>query len=160
MADQREEEAQDAAERRRINRDFGDMLQAARQVNGFERFMLPETFEAISQGARRGPVIVFLASHITCQALAIKAPDQVEQVLLPDLSSALLGDLARHLGIGTKNNRSQLRNRAAKFKHGRTHPRVVEQVLEVLWTKCMRAVIEALGLKVRFHGHISENCWI
>lgn len=142
-----EQQENEAAERRKLSREFDELLQEARSVEGFESFLLPDAFQIISIAASRGPIVVLVASELTCQAILIKSPNEVTRRDLPSLDVSKLNSLAKSFAQGTQAGRSKLRNRAIKGRMMRTHASV-ETVLKTLWRDCIQLVADALGLEV------------
>lgn len=137
----------ESAKRRRLGADFEALICQARAIPGFERFTLPERFQALSAASIQGPVVVFLANDVACEAIVIETPDTVHQVRLPDVSLQYLQTLSVTMGVAIRGGRDLLQGRAMKLqpKKGR---RKTEELLEALWHKVIHKIIDALQIKV------------
>jgi len=77
----------DAAERRRrLARDWDDLVAAVRTRRGFEHFLLPTPFAELAGAAADGPVVLVNVSRYRCDALVLTT-DDVWVVPLGDLTA-------------------------------------------------------------------------
>lgn len=137
----------ETAKKRRLGEEFEALIAQTRSLPGFERFMLPERFQALSEAASQGPVVVLLANDITCQAVVMENPETVHQVHLPDISLQQLRTLSQAMAMAVRHGRKFLRDRAMKQKRV-TNGRNAEELLAELWRKIIQVIVDALQLKV------------
>jgi len=64
-----------------------------RKVDGFSRFLLPPLYEDLKAAARHGPVIIFIASQYSCNAIIVPSSGEPHHVPLPSITLTDLNDL-------------------------------------------------------------------
>ncbi|MET8046593.1 CHAT domain-containing protein [Streptosporangium sp. NPDC005286] len=78
---------QDVAERRRrLAREWEALLDEIRRRPGFEHFLLPLPFSALSEATTAGPMIIVNVSRYRCDALVV-TPGRIRLIPLPDLTA-------------------------------------------------------------------------
>ncbi|KAG1722186.1 CHAT domain-containing protein [Suillus lakei] len=61
----------EAARYRRLVEEWNGAVEEIRKIEGFSRFLLPPLFSDLQDAARDGPIIVLVASKLTCDAIVI-----------------------------------------------------------------------------------------
>ncbi|KAG2114914.1 CHAT domain-containing protein [Suillus cothurnatus] len=56
---------------RRLVKDWNGAVEEIRKIEGFSRFLLPPSFSNLRDAARGGPIIVLIASKLSCDAIII-----------------------------------------------------------------------------------------
>ncbi|MEU9118302.1 CHAT domain-containing protein [Streptomyces sp. NPDC048506] len=78
---------QDAGEqRRRIAQEWEDLLDKVRRLPGFEHFLVPLPFSALSGATDAGPLVIVNVSRYRCDALVV-TPGRVALIPLPGLTA-------------------------------------------------------------------------
>lgn len=75
-----------AERRRRLSREWEDLVTAVRALPGFENFLMPTPFRQLKAAAADGPVAMVNVSRYRCDALLV-APEGVTVVPLPELTA-------------------------------------------------------------------------
>lgn len=135
------------ANQRRLGDEFEELIRHTRGLLGFERFMLPETFQALGSAASHGPVVVLIANDVTCQAIVIENPETVLQVHLPDASLQDLQVLCGIMRVSIHRGRDILRDRAMK-RISEKGGKKTEDVLADLWYKVLQRIVNSMQMKV------------
>jgi tetratricopeptide (TPR) repeat protein len=138
--------------RRKLNADFEEALASARQLPGFERLLMSQTYSSLSQAARNGPVVVFVSSGTHTVAFIVPAPDVTPiSVALPNMNEDRLKAMISDHRIASARSAERLRE-ARSMKPVRIRDsgdRDGEcQLLANLWSWVMLPVVEALNLRV------------
>ncbi|KAI0954771.1 hypothetical protein AcW1_006559 [Taiwanofungus camphoratus] len=82
----------DNAERRRAARDWEQLLERVRQIEGFSDFLLPPCYDRLRLAASRGPVVLLNCSKMRCDALILLSPDDlVKRVPLGSITLETVG---------------------------------------------------------------------
>ncbi|KAG1741314.1 TPR-like protein [Suillus lakei] len=116
-------EAEEARYRRLVE-DWNRAVEEIRKIEGFSRFLLPPLFSDLQDAARDGPIIVFIASGSSCNAIIIPHTQ-------PPTSIQLTTSLEK------------LQTLVAKFQ--RASEAVLKKALTELWDDVVRPVVENLG---------------
>lgn len=138
----------ETAKQRRLGDDFEALIAQARVLPGFERFMLPETFQALCSAAAKGPVVVLLATGITCQAIVIENPDSVHRVELPEMSLQSLQILSHTIVTSAQHGRELIRGRGMKKSRTKGDKKAEEVLAELWWTVIKRILVDVMHAKV------------
>ncbi|KAG0708031.1 CHAT domain-containing protein [Suillus ampliporus] len=77
-----------ATEYRRITEQWEAAVAEIRSVQGFSRFLLPPSYDDLQVAARRGPVIILIASKHSCNAVIIPTSGEPHHVPFPSLALA------------------------------------------------------------------------
>ncbi|KAJ5153993.1 Tetratricopeptide-like helical [Penicillium coprophilum] len=113
-----------------------DCLAGIRNLEGFDRFLLPPTFETLQANATDGPIVVVNVTSISSDALII-LPSGIKHIQLPDFDVSKANQY-RSWGL----NRSA--SRLIELREtGR--PNTFQQFLRDLWSDCVRLVLDELG---------------
>lgn len=144
------QEERKSAEQRALSDDFAKLVLQARQIPGFERFLLPPTFDALCVAAKDHPVVVLLADATAAFVVIIRKPHEVQTMQLPGLSREYLRKLAMTIGATQKRGHAMVRRRVvikanASSKASNTR---LEHVLEVLWYRVVLKVVRHVGFEV------------
>jgi tetratricopeptide (TPR) repeat protein len=132
--------------RRRLARQWDDLLGQVRRLDGFENFLEPVPFAQLQPAAADGPVVIVNASRLGCQALILTADgDGVRLVALPDLNHQEAVDQANRL------------HRA--LSEGLFPDGVVFDVLDWLWRVIAEPVLDALGPQPGLPGALPRVWW-
>lgn len=145
---------QQFVERRRLGNEFENMLGQVRQAPGLERFLLHNTFDMLAKVAEHGPVVVLLASEVTCQVIIIHSHGSATQILLPKVTVPYLEELGQKVAENISFKRGLLRNRGVITKAKNQRTGILEVTLDVLWRSVMSKVVHVLALKVRPMSHV------
>ncbi|KAJ7835221.1 CHAT domain-containing protein, partial [Mycena leptocephala] len=122
----------------------GELLKEIRQLEGFERFLLPKTISELSAAAQEGPVIILNIANDKCDALALipGLDDEVMHIPLNDFKPESAGNMAHSLGdlVGRSlvMTREGQMNPEDEFAHN----------LSQLWKKVVKPVLGALAITV------------
>lgn len=149
----------ESAKLRRLGERFDLLVQEARLLPGFERFLMHQTYEFLAQAAAIGPVIVLIAGRQACLALVIRSPTSgTECVHLPGVNLERLQGLNEALQVSSMAARKSQRNVlgavtrfvkvAGQLSKTDKRQRALEEILTQLWVNVMGPVINALSLKV------------
>lgn len=131
------------------------LISQVRTRPGFERFMLGQTFSALSRVAARGPVVVLVAATWSCDVIVIQTPEaQPLHVPLPALDLNKLkqmGELqqANHLNLRRTGDRQLEDDSTARgFGVRKTEASKADMFLGEIWRIIVRPVVDTLGLQV------------
>jgi CHAT domain-containing protein len=128
------------ADRRRLAREYDDLLSQIRGLEKFEHFLAPTPFAQLRTAAIGGPVVIVNTSHYGCHALVLTMTG-VRVVDLPDLTIEQAADQGDAL-LGVLNRSSQ-RNRSYLDRERDRH--TVFDILDWLWDTIAELVLTALG---------------
>lgn len=133
----------EAARKRHLGLQFESLVEQARSLPGFERFLLHDTARALSQAAEKGPVVIFLGNKTKCHALLIPTPtSKITSIVLPTLSMSRLRDLNTLMSRANAGGRDLLENRV--IRRVQTNATLAYPVLEYIWKAAIHPVVEAL----------------
>ncbi|KAG1809808.1 CHAT domain-containing protein [Suillus plorans] len=68
---------------RRLVKDWNGTVEEIRKIEGFSRFLLPPLFSYLQDAARDGPIIVLIASKLSCDAIIIPHKQPPTSIELP-----------------------------------------------------------------------------
>lgn len=132
---------------RELCRRLDDLLLRIRDRPGMERFMMPDTFQTLSQVASSGPVVIFLHSRSSAFGVIIRAPESTPIVVeLPQVNDTLLMQLAASCTSAGLYARGVASSRAVVVSGRPTDKSVL--ALHKLWVFLMKPIIQTLGLCV------------
>ncbi|KAG1765047.1 CHAT domain-containing protein [Suillus placidus] len=109
---------------RRLVEDWDRAVEEIRKIEGFSRFLLPPLFSDLQDAARDGPIIMLIASKLSCDAIIVPHKQPPTSIQLPT-------------------NLEKLRILVVKFQ--RTSSAVLTKALMELWDDVVRPVVENLG---------------
>lgn len=144
-------------ERRALLKQFNDLLNYIRSLQGFEDFLRGPSESQLRLLAEHGPIIVFNISDIRSDAFLITAKDKIRSVHLPLLTSTLLNDFGnaniRNLKVRQSNPATgapidgdpvTMRD-AIPLSSNFSSSYSTEKVLEDLWDAAVGPVLTELG---------------
>ncbi|KAG1888228.1 CHAT domain-containing protein [Suillus subluteus] len=106
-----------------------------RHLQGFSRFLLPPLYEDLQVAARRGPVIILIASEYSCNAIIVSASGQPHHVPFPSLTLTDLEMLKKHFA-------NVIRDTA---RMGSKEPRTaLIALLRTIWDEVMLPIVNVL----------------
>ncbi|KAG1888265.1 CHAT domain-containing protein [Suillus subluteus] len=82
-----------ATEYRKLTEQWEAAVAEVRHLQGFSRFLLPLSYEDLQVAARHGPVIIFIASEYSRNAIIVPTSGKPHHVPFPDLALADLEEL-------------------------------------------------------------------
>lgn len=135
--------------RRQMGERFQSLLMEARNLPGFEQFLLPGRYTSIRAAAMYGPVAVLVAGEL--DSYVILLPDTVSgatHICLSGVSKALLRRYHRTVTSENITRSGGHPTRALRKRSSSVILRLVN-VIEDLWSKVMHPVIQQLQLRVR-----------
>lgn len=143
-----------SASMRQLHANFEALLQEARTLPGFARFMLHGTFDTLSAAADRGPVVVLIPGTLMCHALIIckpnTAPLHVDLTISKERLSKIC-DALRTFGRCRRDFSHDTAERSTKIE--RVDPSNAKTILKELWKSVVKPIIKVLNLQVRFLSH-------
>lgn len=133
-----------------VSEHFYQLLDRARRLPGYSRFLLPDPFLTLAEAAAHGPVVILLTDkHSQCHAMIVESTSStVRHVLLPGMRAQDLKDIRSNL---SKSNHTVGRSMSRSIKVVKGHSPVDNSMLEPyarLWAGIMRSLCEVLNLKV------------
>ncbi|CAE6464338.1 unnamed protein product [Rhizoctonia solani] len=133
-----------AQQRRRLAKEYNDLLEQARTLAGFEDFLRPMKADNFTRAARHGPVVVINCHMDHCDALLV-FPGQVNvtHLPLPDFTS----DKANHARSEMENalRNKGVRERGVKILNPPRQNSSMASVLELLWKDVVKPILDSLG---------------
>jgi hypothetical protein len=124
----------------------GELLKEIRQLEGFERFLLPKTISKLSIAAQEGPVVVLNIADDKCDALVLVPglDDEVMHIPLTNFKPESAGSMVQSFGdlVG----RSE---RLVMTREGQMNPEdEFAHNLSQLWKEIVKPVLDALAITV------------
>ncbi|KAJ7120017.1 CHAT domain-containing protein [Mycena epipterygia] len=137
----------------------GELLKQIRQLEGFERFLLPKTISELSPAAKEGPVIILNITDNQCDALVLMPglDDEVMHIPLNDFRPDRAGSMAQSLG-----NLVGRSERLVMTREGQMNPEdEFAHNLSQLWKKIVKPVLNALAITVSdsFQANLPRIWW-
>lgn len=146
--DDDEDKEERAAKIRRVGLEFESLIEEARAIPEFDRFLLPDTAEILSQAAIRGPVMIFTGNSGSCYGILISAPScPIQSVPLPAASLARWNTLSTYVNKSASDTRNALRSRAMVRKQ-QDKTKLAMLALEELWKSMVKPVANALSISL------------
>ncbi|TFK17368.1 hypothetical protein FA15DRAFT_661499 [Coprinopsis marcescibilis] len=141
------------------------LLAKAREIDGFQDFLLPPSFDSLSAAARNGPVVLLNASKYSSDAVIMRPGGQLQHVslgvelaMLQTLSSAsqqlaqqqfirseIVEEITEHL-IRSSSSDTRLQGRIKRRPGTETLDDDFRYLLGCLWTLVVKPVVDCLGL--------------
>ncbi|KAG2040834.1 CHAT domain-containing protein [Suillus americanus] len=84
---------QAAIEYRRLTRHWEAAVAEIRNIRVYSRFLLPPSYEDLKASARRGPIIILIASQYSCSAIIVPTSGDPHHVPLPSVTLTDLTNL-------------------------------------------------------------------
>ncbi|MEU5198589.1 CHAT domain-containing protein [Streptomyces scabiei] len=167
----------DVDRRMALAREWHRLVDKAREIKGFEGFLLPPTLDSLRSAAVGGPVAVINMSGWRCDALLMTGTGDPRVVPLPNLSATVavmkvneyLGAVQRfeatqvplhalkqliHAGGGKSAAHRELHAATQEFIDTKASmERTLGSVLEWLWDAVTEPVLDALGFTAAIDDH-------
>ena len=145
----------DATRLRHLGDRFEALVQDVRATSGFDRFLLPPSVEMLRAAASRGPVVVLLASKLSCGALILTQATGLNHIPLPYMTPARLSELGLLFEAINSDSRIALDDSRCGIRRSMPKSKGTSHVLAKLWEMVMQwPVVEGLGLKVSVPGQV------
>ncbi|KAG1783413.1 CHAT domain-containing protein [Suillus placidus] len=109
---------------RRLVEDWNRAAEEIRKIEGFSRFLLPPLFSNLQDAARDGPIIMLIASKLSCNAIIIPHKQPPTSIHLPT-------------------NLEKLQTLVVKLQRT-SSPALIKALME-LWDDVVHPVVENLG---------------
>jgi hypothetical protein len=122
-----------------------ELLKEIRQLEGFERFLLPKTISELSAAAQEGPIVILNIANDKCDALALipGLGGEVMHIPLKDFKPEFAGGMAQSLShlVG--------RSERSMKREGQMDPEDEFGLnLSQLWKQVVKPVLDALAITV------------
>lgn len=137
------------AERRALFKQFDDLLQSIRSLEGFENFLRGPSESELRHLAEDGPIIVFNVSDIRSDAFIITT-NEIHSIRLPLLTSNFLENYSKRF-FDAINNEDLNRYRHAKVE--------MNIVLGWLWDVAVKPILDELGFTQMPCGDTWPKVW-
>ncbi|KAJ6603549.1 hypothetical protein DFH09DRAFT_1068697 [Mycena vulgaris] len=139
------------------------LLTKIRELEGFQRFLLPKTITELSQAAQKGPVVFLNVSRSSCDALAL-LPGLTEEffhVELPEFTpdhvktlTQSLGRLLLYMGRSDIDKlHGQQEGPAAGLEDDFAH------ILSELWVRLVKPVLDVFAIATPMKTHLLRIWW-
>jgi hypothetical protein len=159
----------EAAHCRQLNEDWDEVIKSVRMLSGFKDFMHPKSIASLGQAAISGPIVILLASKLTCSALIMTPSKNVQHLQLSKMNVPILkffAELIHALAKSTFDINIFLANRKhaedsdawSDFSVRLTGARegsvnispdvVLEELLGIFWTDIVKPVFDYLNITV------------
>ncbi|KAG8697812.1 hypothetical protein FRC11_014836, partial [Ceratobasidium sp. 423] len=133
-----------AQNRRRMAKEYNDLLAQTRTLPGFEAFLQPMKANDLVRAARNGPIVVINCQKSRCDALLILPEhDNIKHFPLPDFTEKKAKRARSE--IETSLRRKGIRERGVKVRQEPGHKDSMESVLGTLWNEIVKPIIDFLG---------------
>ncbi|KAG8749544.1 hypothetical protein FRC11_011205, partial [Ceratobasidium sp. 423] len=130
--------------RRRMAKEYENLLVQARNLPGFENFLQPMNADALVHATRHGPIVVINCYSAHCDALLI-LPGQgdIHHVPLPNFTGQKAQSMRLELEQSVRNRR--LEERGVERRPVVEETSEFEDVLAVLWYDVAKPILDFLG---------------
>ncbi|KAG2366420.1 CHAT domain-containing protein [Suillus spraguei] len=119
----------------RLTTQWKAVVAEIRSLQGFSRFLLPPSYKVLQVAARHGPVIIFIASQYSCNAIIVSASGEPHHVPFPSLALTDLEMLKKHFA-------NVIRDTACMgAKESRT---ALIALLRTIWDEVMSPIVNVL----------------
>lgn len=152
-----EQEAKIAQERmdatmRNLGSEVEALVTEIRRHEGFDRFLLPDTFSFLSTAASDYPVVILLAGNAKTCAVILRGPNEVQSLDLNGLSAKELEQCSKDITRESQHRSTLARQRVCKVLESKHKSRSLDRALDVLWRSVISELAKALNWKV--HNHL------
>lgn len=137
-----------ATKQRQLGEKFEQLVAQARAEPGLERFLLPQTFHALSTVSENSPLVILIADQSACYAIVLSSSQRVAAIHLNAVSLPTLNTLSQTMESTLRRGRRGMRSRAVLRITKKSDGNTVEGVLNVLWITVAQTLVSALDLKV------------
>ncbi|KAG8741173.1 hypothetical protein FRC10_003218 [Ceratobasidium sp. 414] len=122
----------------------------ARQLSGFERFLLPKKLSELSGSTYTKTVVVINVHEARCDALALRSGlSGGVHIPLPSLSRSQCVDMRNQLLTALRGSDIRARQSRRPVFDGPEAENMFESVLAALWVDVVRPILDALGYLIR-----------
>ncbi|CAE6536021.1 unnamed protein product [Rhizoctonia solani] len=129
--------------RRRLAKEYSNLIAEARAFHGFEDFLRPVKANRIVRAARNGPVVVINCHAARCDALLIlTGQDNIKLLSLPSFTAREAQNARSELESCLR--RKGLRQRGVKARSTPRHESNIANVLLALWKDVVKPVLDFL----------------
>jgi hypothetical protein len=128
------------------------LLKEIRELDGFQKFLLPKTISELSHAAERGPVVILNIGEFRCDALVLMPGFSNDEVLHIPLSDLTLKD-AQHLrqSMGSLLRDGGRNDRLTGQREGSVPPETqFTHILSELWVRIVKPVLEGIGYRASY----------
>jgi tetratricopeptide (TPR) repeat protein len=143
---------------RKLGYRFDALIDKARKLPGFERFLLHKPYSVLSRAAERCSVVVLIADNDSCDAILIRGPEaQPERVMLPGVTSNGLRILSKATQDAKRDGRTTREGRAMR----RVKPKGagISDTLRSLWEQVVQPIVNVMDVSVRsFTAYMLLTC--
>jgi hypothetical protein len=153
-----------AMKRRESASELDSLLERIRQVEGYERFLLPRAYIELRSCTSHGVVVLVIPSDTCTDVLIMKSEEVTPTHLrLPSIQVRRLQDWTAELKRSCDQSRAAVSRDSERIGYKVTEPLPPPQaqahlkVLRELWTEIVQPVLASLGLKVRADTDFSRR---
>jgi hypothetical protein len=157
------ETSEAAMKRRESASELDSLLERIRQVEGYERFLLPRLYTELATCASHGFVVLVIPSDACTDVLIMKSEEVTPTHLrLPSVQVQRLQDWTAELKRSCDQSRAAVSRDSERIGYKVTEPlpppRALAhlKVLRELWTEVVQPVLASLGLEVRSGPELSR----
>ncbi|KAJ7867266.1 CHAT domain-containing protein [Mycena leptocephala] len=139
------------------------LLKRIRELEGFQRFLLPKIISELSPAAQKGPVVFLNVSTSSCDALALLPglADEVIHVPLPELTpdhvKTLKQSFERLLPYMGRGDFERLHGQREGGSAGLEND--FSQILSDLWVRLVKPVLNALAIMTPTKSNLPRIWW-
>jgi CHAT domain-containing protein len=136
-----------AIQYRRLQEQWGAVVAEIRNIQSLSRFLLPPSYKDLQEAARRGPVVILIASETLCSAIVVPTSGEPRHVRFPRITlthlEKLKDDFAREI-------------RLASFMRPEETRKELQVLLRTVWDEIMLPIVIVLqrDLKVMSRSRI------
>jgi hypothetical protein len=153
-----------ATKRRDSATELDSLLHRIRQVEGYERFLLPRVYQELRSCTSHGFVILVIPSN-TCTDILIMKGEEVTptHLRLPSIQVQRLQDWTAELKRSCDQSRASASRESERIGYKVTEPlpppreQAHLKVLRELWTEIVQPVLANLGVEVRADTDLSRR---
>ncbi|KAJ6563049.1 TPR-like protein [Mycena vulgaris] len=137
-----------------------ELLTQIRQLEGFERFLMPKLISELSPAAQKGPVVILNVASTCCDALVLLPDpgDGVKHIPLPNLTPKSGEDLTESLrNLVPSAARSERLFGKQEAIPGRKEN--FAKILSELWVQLVKPILDALGIMTTNTNGSLQRVW-
>ncbi|CAE6429928.1 unnamed protein product [Rhizoctonia solani] len=124
--------------RRRLAKEYSDLLVQARRLSGFEDFLQPMKANVLAHASRYGPVVVVNCHNDRCDALIILPQRGIKHLHLPDFTEEKARNARSNIQASLR--RQSLREREIRIEKGPNQKGGIGSALAALWRYIIKPV--------------------
>ncbi|KAG1826876.1 uncharacterized protein BJ212DRAFT_1294304 [Suillus subaureus] len=133
---------------RKLQEQWGVVVAEIRNLQGFSRFLLQPSYEALQAAARHGPVIILIASKTLCSAIIVPTSGEPHHVRFQRITLAHLEKL--------KNDAREIRH--ASFMRPEETRKDLQVLLRTVWDEIMLPIVIVLQRDLKVTGR--SRIWL